>query len=177
MSLPLYEVCIPPCITMLENIKLWLDKAAEQKPESELLETRIAPDMYPLAKQVQIASDIAKGGAARLSSVDAPVMADDEASFAQLKDRCDRTIAFLRSIDPAAVNAAYGKEIVMTFPNGGGLRQDAAGYVNGFVLPNVYFHVSMVYAILRGAGVEIGKQDFLAHLAPHMFAPPAATSN
>ncbi len=174
MTLTPYEACIPACITMLGNIKLWLDKAAAQKPEAELLEARIAPDMFPLAKQVQIASDIAKGGAARLSGADAPAMADTEASFADLKDRCDKTIAFLQSVDPAAVNEGYDKEVVITFPNGAGMRMDGATYVHGFVLPNVYFHASMVYALLRGAGVEIGKQDFLAHLAPNMFPPPAA---
>ncbi len=173
MSITPYEACIPPCITMLGNIKLWLDKAGEQMPEAELLEARLAPDMYALARQVQIASDIAKGAAARLSGSDAPAMPDTEASFAELKDRCDRTIAFLQGVDPAAVEAGYGGEIVVTFPNGGGMRFNAPTYVSGFVLPNLYFHASMVYAILRGAGVSLGKQDFLAHLAPNMFAPPA----
>lgn len=174
MSLSPFETCIPACITTLGNIKLWLDKAAAQKPEAGLIEARIAPDMYALARQVQIVSDTAKGAAARLSGTDAPAMPDTEASFAELKDRCDKTIAFLQSVDPAAVAQGHANEIVINFPSGGGIRFDVPTYVNGFVLPNLYFHASMVYAILRGEGVEIGKQDYLAHLAPYMFAPPAS---
>ena len=172
MSITLYDACIAPSTTMLGNIKLWLDMAATQKPESELIGAQLAPDMYPLARQVQLASDITKGAAARLLGTVPPAMPDTEASFAELKTRCDQTIAFLQSVDPAAVAQGYGKEIVVNFPNGGGMRFDGATYVSGFVLPNLYFHASMVYAILRSHGVSIGKQDFLAHLAPNRFAAP-----
>lgn len=159
---------------MLTNIKGWLDKAAAQMPEADLIEARLAPDMFALARQVQIVSDISKNGAARLAGIEAPKMPDTEASFAELKARCDATIAFLQSVDPAAVDQGIGNDVTITFPNGGGLKFDGLTYLNGFILPNLYFHASMVYAILRAQGVEIGKLDYLAHLGPNMFAPPAA---
>lgn len=168
-----YHASIPPIIAMLTNIKALLDKAAEQGDEAALLEARLAPDMYPLPRQVQLVSDSAKGCGARLAGVEAPAMPDIEASFAELKERCDKTIAFLESLDPAAIDAGFEREIVLKLPNGGGMRFDGATYVCGFVLPNVYFHTTMVYAILRNAGITVGKLDFLAHLAPNVFAPPA----
>jgi hypothetical protein len=163
---------VPAFVSMLTNIKNWLDKAAAQKPETELIDSRLAPDMFALARQVQIASDTAKGAVARLTGSEAPAMADTEASFAELKQRCDRTIAFLQSIDATALEAGATREIEMKFPNGGGMRFDGLTYLQGFVLPNFYFHASMAYAILRAQGIDIGKFDYLAHLAPHAFAPP-----
>ena len=173
MSYTLYQSSVPGFIAMLTNIKNWLDKAGEQQDEAVLIEAKLAPDMFALARQVQIVSDTAKGAAARLTGTDGPAMPDTEASFAELKQRCDKTIAYLQSVDVAAYDAGGTREVVMTFPNGGGIKFDGTTYLTGFVQPNFYFHASMVYAILRAEGVEIGKQDFLAHLAPHMFAPPA----
>ncbi|MEO5707085.1 MAG: DUF1993 domain-containing protein [Alteraurantiacibacter sp.] len=173
MTLSATQLLVPTSTAMLTNIKTWLDKAAAGD-EAALVEARLAPDMYALARQVQIASDTAKGCGARLAGVEAPSMPDTEASFAELKERCDKTIAFLQSLDPAAIDAGIGREIEIKFPNGGGIRFDGATYLTGFALPNLYFHASMVYAILRSQGVALGKQDFLAHLAGHMFAPPAA---
>ena len=167
-----YAACVPPAIAMLTGIKAWLDKAADQIGEGDLPNARLAPDMYPLSRQVQIVSDTAKGAAARLAGIDAPSMPDTETTFAQLKDRCDATIAFLQGVDAAAIDGAMDKEVVLTFPNGGGMRFDGATYLTGFVLPNLYFHASMVYAILRNRGVDIGKLDFLAHLAGNVFPPP-----
>lgn len=167
-----YQASVPVFITLLTNIKAWLDKAAAQKPESELIDARMVPDMYPLAKQVQLVSDSAKGCGARLAGVEAPSMPDTETSFAELKARCDKTIAFLESLDPAAVDAGIAREIELRFPNGGGMRFDAATYLTGFVLPNVYFHAGMAYAILRSSGVDIGKLDYLAHLGGYAFPPP-----
>ncbi len=176
MSITAYNASVPVFITVLTNMKNWLDKAAEQKGEGELMEARLAPDMYPLPKQVQLVSDSAKGCGARLAGVEAPSMPDTEASFAELKERCDKTIAFLESLDPVAVEAGLSKEIELKFPNGGGMRFDGLTYLNGFVLPNVYFHASMLYAILRAAGVDIGKLDFLAHLGPNVFPPPESAA-
>lgn len=172
MSITPSQASIPACITMLSNMKSWLDKAAAQKDEAVLIEARLAPDMFALARQVQIASDIAKNGAARLAGIEAPAMPDTEASFAELKERCDKTIAFLDTVDDATIDAGMDREIVMTFPSGGGMKFDGQTYLTGFVLPNLYFHASMVYAILRAEGVEIGKLDYLAHLAGNVFAPP-----
>jgi hypothetical protein len=176
LSISPTQAFVPAAIAMLTNIKGLLDKAAAQKDEAVLLEARLAPDMFALPRQVQIASDIAKNGAGRLAGIEAPSMPDTEASFAELKERCDKTIAFLQSVDPAGIDAGMGREITITFPNGGGMRLDGLTYLTGFILPNLYFHASMVYAILRAEGVDIGKQDFLVHLAGNMFAPPETTA-
>jgi hypothetical protein len=172
MTISIAQASVPAFVSMLANIKLWLDKAAAQKPEAELIEARLAPDMFALARQVQIASDSAKGAMARLTGGEAPAMPDTETSFAELKQRCDKTIAYLQSIDPVALEVGATREIEMKFPNGGGMRFDGLTFLQGFALPNFYFHASMTYAILRAQGVEIGKFDYLAHLAPHAFAPP-----
>ena len=177
MSYSLYQSSVPGFIAMLTNIQSWLDKAAAQKDETGLLEARLAPDMFALPRQVQIASDTAKGAAARLTGAESPAMPDTEASFAELKVRCAKTIAYLKGIDPAAYNAGADREVVMNFPNGGGMRFDGTTYLTGFVVPNFNFHASMVYAILRAQGVEIGKIDFLAHMTPHAFAPAAAPAD
>jgi uncharacterized protein len=176
MSISIHQASVPVFIAMLTNIKNWLGKAAEQKDEAALIEARLAPDMFALARQVQIVSDTAKGAAARLSGTEGPVFADTETSFAELKDRCDKTIAFLQSVDAAALDAGGTREITITFPNGGGIRFDGLTFLNGYALPNFYFHASLVYAILRAEGVTLSKQDYLAHLAPFMFAPPPAAT-
>jgi len=167
-----YEASIPAFINTLTNIKNMLEKAAAEKDEAELIDARLAPDMFALARQVQIVSDTAKGAAARLSGLESPPMPDTETSFAELKTRCDNTIAFLQSVDRAAIDAGIDREIEIKFPNGGGMRFDGLTYLTGFVLPNLYFHASMVYAILRAEGVAVGKMDFLTHLGPNVFAPP-----
>ena len=176
MSYSAYQSTVPAFIAMLRNMSAWLDKAAAQKDEAVLIDARLTPDMFPLSRQIQIASDAAKGAAARLTGAEAPAMTDTETSFAELKERCAKTIAFLESVDPAAYDAGLANEVVITFPNGAGLRFDGATFLNGFALPNFYFHASTTYAILRAQGVEIGKLDFLAHLAGHMFPPPAGAS-
>lgn len=173
MSASPHSATVPGFIAMLTNIKAWLDKASSQKDEASLIEAKLAPDMFGLARQIQIASDAAKGAAARLAGVEAPAMPDTETSFADLKARCDATIAFLQSIDPAAYDAGLANEVVITFPNGAGLRFDGATFLTQFAVPNFYFHATTAYAILRANGVDLGKQDYLGHLAPYMFAPPA----
>ena len=173
MSYSLYQSSVPGFIAMLTNISNWLDKAAAQKDEAVLMEARLSPDMFALPRQIQIASDSAKGAAAKLTGTDAPAMADSEASFAELKERCAKTIAYLQGIDADAFNAGATREVELKFPNGGGMRFDGTTYLTGFVVPNFYFHASMVYAILRAQGITIGKFDYLAHMAPHAFAPPA----
>ena len=174
MSISLFEASIPAFVSALTNIKNMLDKAAAQSDETALIEARLAPDMFALARQVQFVSDTAKGAAARLAGLENPPMPDTETSFAELKTRCDNTIAFVQSVDPAAIDAGITREIEIKFPNGGGMRFDALTYLTGFVLPNLYFHSSMVYAILRKEGVDVGKMNFLAHLGPYVFAPPEA---
>ena len=173
MSTSLHAATVPAFIAMLTNIKQWLDQAATEGNEAELIEAKLTDDMFALARQIQIASDAAKGAGARMSASEAPVMADDETTFAQLKARCDKTIAYLQSIDPAAYDAGASREVVINFPNGAGIRFDGATFLTGYALPNFYFHATTTYAILRANGVKLGKQNFLGHLAPYMFAPPA----
>jgi hypothetical protein len=172
MSQSLHALAIPGFIDMLTNMSAWLDKASAQGDEAALIGARLAPDMLPLVKQYQIASDSAKGAAARLTGAEAPAMPDTEASFAELKARCDKTVAYLKSIDPAAFDAGAGREVEVKFPNGGGMRFGAVKYLTGFAIPNFYFHATAAYAILRAQGIELGKGDYLAGLAPYMFAPP-----
>jgi hypothetical protein len=173
MPLSLHQASVPVFTSMLGTIKGWLDKAAAQQDEKVLIEARLAPDMFPLSRQIQIASDGAKGAIARLAGIDAPAMPDVETSFAELKERCDKTVAFIASVDPAAIDAGADREIVITFPNGGGLRFDGTTSLTGFALPNFYFHATTTYAILRAQGIDLGKIDYLAGLAPYLFAPPA----
>jgi hypothetical protein len=120
--------------------------------------------MRPLAAQYQMASDTAKNALARLCGLEPPVMADTESSLAELQARCDKTIAFLDNIDPAAVNASEAREVVLKFPGGTGYRFTGADYLRRFALPNFYFHVTIAYAILRAEGVPLGKPDYLQHL-------------
>ena len=167
MSFTIYDASAPVYVAALTNMQRWMDKAIEEgKDEAQLVEARLAADMRPFSSQIQMASDTAKGGAARLAGVDAPSMPDTETSFAELKARCQRTIDFIQGIDRSAFDGAEDREVVMKFPNGGGYRFTGAAYLTGFALPNFFFHVTTAYAILRANGVGVGKPDFLQHLGP-----------
>lgn len=173
-SFSIYEASAPAFINSLANIPAWLDKAlAEGKDEKTLIGARLAPDMAPLSGQIQMASDTAKNAIARLAGVDAPSMPDTESTFAELKERCLKTITFIKSIDPSALDGAEDREVVMMFPNGMGFRFTGRAYLTGFALPNFYFHVTTVYALLRAQGVAVGKPDFLAHVGPPNIMPAA----
>ncbi len=93
-------------------------------------------------------------------------MPDTESSFAELRERCDRTIAFVRSVDPTAIASSEDREVVLSFPNGMGYRFSGRDYLTTFAIPNFMFHVTTSYAILRASGVSLGKPDFLQHLGP-----------
>lgn len=166
MSFSIYDASAPLFTASLKNMKLWLDKAEAEKGEAALIDARLAPDMHPLPRQFQIASDAAKGAMARLAGIEPPSMPDTETTFAELRERCDKTIAFIESIGRDALADAADREVVLKFPNGMGYRFTGAAFLTGFALPNFYFHVTTAYAILRNAGVTVGKPDFLAHLGP-----------
>ena len=166
MSFTIYDASVPMFANSLADMRAWLDKAAAEKPEAELMEARLAPDMKPLPAQYQMASDSAKNAIARLTGTEAPSMPDTEASFAELRERCDRTIAYVRAADRAALDASGDREVVLKFPNGMGYRFTGSAFLTGFALPNFFFHVTAAYAILRNAGVSLGKPDFLQHLGP-----------
>ncbi len=167
MSFSLYDASAPVFVHAMTSIQAWLDKAvAEGKSETALLQARLAPDMRPLPAQIQMASDTAKNAVARLAGIQPPVMPDTETTFAELKDRCARTVAFIESIDRAVLDGADEREVILPFPNGSGYRFTGGGYLTGFALPNFFFHATMVYALLRAEGVGLGKPDFLRHLGP-----------
>jgi hypothetical protein len=161
----MYDASLAPFIRMLGNLSAILHKAeayaAERKIEpGVLLNARLAPDMYPLVRQVQIASDSVKGCAARLAGIDIPSYADSESSFAELQARIAKTQAFLGSVTAAQLDGSEGKSITLSFP-GMELKFTGQEYLLHFVLPNFYFHLTTAYAILRHNGLDIGKMDFL----------------
>ena len=166
MDFNMWTASVPVFVNTLTDMRAWLDKAAAEKDEGALLDARLAPDMRPLPAQYQMASDTAKNALARLTASDAPSMADTEQSFAELRERCDKTIAYLNSFDEAALTGSEAREVELKFPNGHGYRWAGAAYLTGFALPNFYFHAATAYAILRHAGVPLGKPDFLQHLGP-----------
>ncbi len=135
--------------------------AAKKIEPAVLLNTRLAPDMFPLVRQVQVTADQAKNGAARLAGVEPPRYEDNETTIDELKARLANTVAFMKTLDRQAIDAATEREI--TFPLGPTNKGHMKGndYLNHFVLPNFYFHRTAAYAILRHCGVEIGKRDFL----------------
>ncbi|WP_447591547.1 DUF1993 domain-containing protein [Aquipseudomonas campi] len=165
MSLSMYEASIPVFTRMLNNLSAILDKAqahadANAIDPASLVEARLAPDMFPLAKQIQIASDAVKGGAARLAQVDIPGFADTESSFAELKARIERTLAFISTISADQVNGSEERIVSIKLPSGE-LHLAGQAFLLNFVLPNLYFHITTTYAILRHNGVALGKLDYL----------------
>lgn len=166
MDFNMWTASVPVFVNTLTDMRAWLDKAAGEKGEAALMEARLASDMRPLPAQYQMASDSAKNALARLTGTDAPSMADTEQSFAELKDRCDKTIAYLNGFDAASLVGSQDRAVELKFPNGMGYRWPGAAYLTGFALPNFFFHATTAYAILRNAGVALGKPDFLQHLGP-----------
>ena len=134
--------------------------AAKKCDPAVLTGWRLAPDMFALTRQVQVACDQAKNGAARLAGIEPPKYEDNEATLDQLKERIAKTVAFLKTLDRAAIDGSSEREI--TFPLGQAKGQmKGADYLNHFVLPNFYFHLTAAYACVRNCGVDIGKRDFL----------------
>jgi uncharacterized protein len=165
MPISMYDVSIPLLTRGLTNMSAILDKAAAHAAAKKfdalaLAQARLFPDMHPLVRQVQIACDTAKGAAARLAVVEVPTHEDTETTLADLKARIAKTVEFLKSITAAQVQGAESRSIEIKFPNGS-WKFTGLAYLTDFVLPNFYFHASMVYALLRKNGVEIGKGDFL----------------
>ena len=165
MAFTIYEASIPPIIRALENLSRILDKAvahtkAEDKSLDTLLEARLAPDMHPFPRQIQIASDVAKMGAARLAGVEPPSYPDEEKTFPELQQRIAKTIAYLKGFQPEQFEGAESRTVVLKFP-GGEMSFSGRDYLNGFVLPNLYFHITTAYALLRHNGINIGKMDYL----------------
>ena len=168
MSISMYDFSIPMLTRGLTNLSAILDKAAAHAAAKKfdpvvLAQLRLFPDMHPLVRQVQIACDTAKGAAARLAGIEVPKHEDTEANFADLKARIAKTVEVVKSITPAQLQEAEKRSIELKFPNGS-WKFTAAGYLTDFVLPNFYFHIAMVYALLRKSGVDIGKGDYLGQI-------------
>jgi hypothetical protein len=173
MTFTMSRASIPSLEIGLNGLSAILDKAAafaaaKKIDPSVLLNTRLAPDMFPFVRQVQIATDLAKNGAARLAGVEPPRYEDNEKTIEELKARIARTVAYIKSVDMRAIDGAGDRQI--TFPLGPSNKGEMRGddYLNHFVLPNVYFHLTTAYAILRHCGLDIGKQDFLGAIPMKM---------
>lgn len=165
MTLSMYHASIPVFVRMLNNLAAILAKAeahaqARRIDPAVFLQSRLAPDMYPLVRQVQVATDLAKGCAARLAGVEAPRYADTETTFDELQARLRRCVEHLRDYAAERLDGTEERPIVLEFP---GVRLEYRGqdYLLNFAMPNFYFHVTMAYGILRHLGVELGKVDFV----------------
>jgi len=168
MTISMYQAAIPVMLRSLTNLRNILSKAedyaaAKHIEPSVLLNARLYPDMLPLSRQVQIATDMAKGGAARLAAAAVPKYADDETTFAELVARIDKTMALLNSFSAAQIDGAEERDISVPMRDHS-LTFKGLAYLLDFVLPNLYFHVTTAFAILRHNGVEIGKKDFLGNI-------------
>ena len=161
----MYQASVPQLKKMLLNLSAILTKAEEHAvakgiDDKVLVEARLFPDMFPLAKQIQIACDQVKFGLARLASVEAPKFDDTESTLAQLKERIAKTIAFMDSIKPEQIDGTETKEIKFSIKEWS-FEFVGEQYVLTWVIPNFYFHITTAYSILRHNGVELGKTDYL----------------
>lgn len=166
MALSMHQASVPVLVRALGNLREVLRKGEAHATASGydpalLLQLRQAPDMFPLLRQVQIATDMAKNACARLAGVEPLPFPDDETTFEQLYARLDRAIAYIGGFTAAQLDGSEGRPIVLQTRNYGELKFDGQSYLLHYVLPNVLFHCTMAYALLRGAGVALGKVDFL----------------
>jgi hypothetical protein len=160
----IYAFSVETFIPVLKNLSDLLDKASAQKgAEADLLaDARLAPDMFPLSRQVQIACDMAKSGAARLTGAEPPKYEDTEKTLADLKARIEKTIGYIESLPASAFEGAETRQIAFPLREGMSLKADGLRFLKDWILPNLFFHAVTAYDILRSNGVEIGKPDYLA---------------
>ena len=158
-SLPVFEIGLNALSGVLDKTAAYA--AAKKIEPTVLVNYRLAPDMFTLGRQVQVACDQAKNGTARLAGAEPPKFEDNETTIEQLKERIAKTVAFLKGLDAEAIDGSLEREI--TFPLGPTNKGHMKGsdYLNHFVLPNFYFHLTAAYAVARHAGVDVGKRDFL----------------
>ncbi len=162
MAFSIYDATTPPMIRMLEALSKIIDKAvAETKDVNGLLEARLAPDMHPFPRQIQIASDAAKGCAARLAQIEAPSFPDTETTMPELQARIRKTIDFLKSVPAEKFAGAEDRQVEIKTPNRT-FNMTGRDFATGFALPNFYFHVTTAYGLLRSKGITLGKMDYLA---------------
>jgi uncharacterized protein len=165
MKLSMYDAAVPVSIRAMNNLAAILEKAAahaeaRRLDPSVLLQGRLFPDMFPLVRQVQIACDTAKHGPARVAGAEAPAHEDNETSFAELIARARKTAAYVETLPKAAFEGAEDRTVTWQ-ARGKSRSMQGLPYLFTHVLPNIYFHVTTAYAILRHNGVELGKADYL----------------
>jgi hypothetical protein len=165
MTVSMYQASVPVFVRMLKNLSAILEKGqkhaeARKIAAGVLPASRLIADMFPLSRQVQIATDHAKGAVARLAGVDIPKYEDNEQTIEELQARIAKTVAFVETFTAERLAGSEEREIVLTL-SFGELRFKGADYLLGFALPNFYFHVVTAYDILRQNGVDVGKRDFL----------------
>ena len=161
----MYQASVPVFVRMLGNLSAILQTAAASAEArkidpSVLINARLAPDMFALARQIQIATDGVKGGAARLAGIEVPSFPDTETTFPELQERIAKTVAFLNTITAAQVDGSEEKTITLKVgPNE--MSFPGQAYLLNFVIPNFYFHITAAYLLLRHNGVAVGKMDYL----------------
>jgi hypothetical protein len=165
MTINIYQASVPAFLQTLGALSGILTKAAahaeaKKIDPSVLINARLAPDMFPLARQVQIATDHAKGAAARLAGVEVPSYPDTETTFAELQTRITKTVDYIKSLKPAQFEGGDTRDVVLTI-GGQKMTFKGAAYLSHFAFPNFYFHATTAYNILRHNGVEVGKRDFI----------------
>lgn len=169
MSLSMHAASVPVFAKYSKNMLAWLDKAeahakARKFDVDNFVGMRLAPDMLPFARQIQIASDAAKGAVARLAGDEPPKWADDEKTFGELRARIQKTIDYVESIPAHRLEGSDKRDIVIPAGPDRTLRMTGEAFLESFSIPNFFFHVTMAYALLRHGGVELGKGDYLGAL-------------
>ena len=166
MTVSMYKISVPIFVQFLTSLSAVLDKAAahceaKKIEPAALLTARLFSDMFPLARQVRAATDHAVNASARLSGTELPTLPSADSSFAELKDRVEKAIAFVKNCKPAQIDGTEDKPIKITFPSGATRDFTGQSLLLNNALPNFYFHCTTAYDILRQCGVELGKRDFM----------------
>jgi uncharacterized protein len=169
MSLSIHDASVPVLARVLTNLAGVLEKGrlhaeSEKIDPAILLGMRLYSNMFAFSRQVQVVSDTAKGCMARLAAVEIPKYADSEASFAELQQRVDKTLKFVKGFEPRQLEPAESRAVVLQFPTNTLNFKTGWDYLLSFALPNAYFHSAMAYGILRHAGVKLGKSDYLGSI-------------
>lgn len=164
----MYQASVPVFVKALNNLSAIMTKAeaeiaARKMDPAVFVNLRLAPDMFPFSRQIQIASDVAKGCIARLAGIEIPSYPDNEATFAELHERINKTIKFIQSVKPEQIDGTDDKQVIVK-AGPRELKFKGEFYLLNFALPNVFFHVTTAYAILRHNGIQIGKSDYLGDL-------------
>ena len=165
MKISMYTMSAQSFLPMLQNLQKLLEKGAEHAGAKKfdtgvLCNARLAPDMFPLTRQIQIATDHAKGASARLAGVEAPKFEDNETTYADLQARVQKTIDFVSTLKAESFEGSEDRDITITVP-GRTFQMKGLDYLKGWALPNFYFHYTTAYNLLRHNGVGVGKRDFL----------------